>query len=798
MSSDVIYQRVRQITCANCHQVINVAASRPFTQFDCPHCHAKLTVPAMLGTFMLLEVLGTGGMGAVYRAMDQSLGRFVAIKVMKKQLGDDQKLVESFLREARAAAALNHPNIVQIYSCGEQQGQPFIAMELVSGGRLDLLMENGKIVPEERLLQISRDVAQGLQAANELGLVHGDIKPANILFDKHGTAKIVDFGLAQFVNRQTERGEIWGTPYYISPERARGGKADHRSDIYSLGATMFHALTGHPPFDGQTASDVVVARLKSAAPDLRTARPDVHPETASLVNRMMAMEPLDRYPTTASLMADMRDALAAAKTPLPASKQKAAGTTTSTQAGTAAPSKMPLIIGGIVVLAAIGGAIAFFGGGKKKPAPAPVTATQQPAPAVTQTAPPVAAGDEVFFRGDDDKNLAAAIVAISASPSTPDTGKLDAFAATVPKNSGRYMWMRVLQGLAFRMKGQELQAVDEWNAVARSQVSTEAGHPNHMPRNIARTLLGQFSAESFATWSAVRPAWYNHFSSLLRGTDLLVAGKYQQARPLLDVYAAAPAGQPAWAYAMQPAARQWIASIDQFRASGGSAKASGNTAGIQDAANKFKAAVPPMLQKVDPNAFISDIAAGKPGAPAPVPPPPSSSAAISTDTKLINDTLAAERGASIAQRDYTAAADKLVALNQKLTTREGREQLANLVNQLDRMEGVKGLVLAATKGAPVQSAELGGMVSGGDANGLRVGGKSKAWSQVAPLGLARVAAQCIASSRDSDKKKADDLVSLAVFCALHGETAAARDYAGQARGKDASAAAILQKLQPGL
>jgi serine/threonine protein kinase len=222
--------------------------------------------------------------------------------------------VESFLREARAAAALNHPNIVQIYSCGQEKGQPYIVMELVGGGRMDQLMEDGKKVDEVRLLQVALDVAEGLKAANGANLVHGDIKPANILFDQNGTAKVVDFGLAQFVNRQQEQGGIWGTPYYISPERARGGKADHRSDIYSLGATLYHALTGLPPFDGKTATDVVVARLKAPPVKILDLAPTLQPQTAAVIERMMAADPVLRYPTSASLLADLKAALQAAKT----------------------------------------------------------------------------------------------------------------------------------------------------------------------------------------------------------------------------------------------------------------------------------------------------------------------------------------------------------------------------------------------------------------------------------------------------------------------------------------------------
>lgn len=292
---------------------MSVEGRPPFSTVPCAACGTVLTVPVMLGAFLLVERMGAGGMGSVYRALDTALNRFVAIKVMKPALGEDEKLVQSFIREAQAAAALNHPNIVQIYSCGQEQGQPYIVMELVSGGRMDKLFDRDHPMKEIELLKIALDVAEGLKAADKAGLVHGDIKPENVLIDSAGTAKIVDFGLAQFVNAQKSRGEIWGTPYYISPERARGKTADHRSDIYSLGATLFHALTGQPPFDGDTPVDVVLARLKQPPPDLAEARPDLQLETVELVNRMMATDPARRHPTSTSLVSSTRRALEEAK-----------------------------------------------------------------------------------------------------------------------------------------------------------------------------------------------------------------------------------------------------------------------------------------------------------------------------------------------------------------------------------------------------------------------------------------------------------------------------------------------------
>jgi serine/threonine protein kinase len=285
----ILADPVEKIACRKCGAHLDVSRMPSFSAVVCPQCGLKQMVPALLGQFLLLELLGAGGMGAVYKALDQALGRYVAIKVMKQAMGNDPQFVENFLREARAAAAINHRNVVQIYSCGQEKGQPYIVMELISGGRLDEQIGKGEPLDEVRVLEIGVGVAEGLKAANDIGLIHGDIKPANVLFDKEGTAKVADFGLARFIAWQQNRGgEVWGTPYYIAPEKARGQKEDNRSDIYSLGATLYHALGAKPPFEGQTATDVVLARLKNPAVSIRVVRPSVQPETADVIGRRPA------------------------------------------------------------------------------------------------------------------------------------------------------------------------------------------------------------------------------------------------------------------------------------------------------------------------------------------------------------------------------------------------------------------------------------------------------------------------------------------------------------------------------
>jgi serine/threonine protein kinase len=307
-NTDIVMDPVHETACLKCQHLMDVSNLPAFVEIACPECGTKQHVPAKIGVFMLVDLLGKGGMGAVYRGRDTGLDRWVAVKVMQSTFGGNPEFVETFRREAQAAAALNHPNIVQIYSFGVAHGQPYLAMELLDGGRMDQMIAAGEPLNEALVLKMMIDVAEGLNAAAAINLIHGDVKPENILLDNNGIAKVVDFGLARF-KESSDGGAskgIWGTPYYIAPEKLRGHPSDARSDIYSLGGTLFHALTLKPPFDGETPMDVVKARLKNPAPLLRTLCPDASPELEALVARMLEAEPLKRYPNYASVLADMR------------------------------------------------------------------------------------------------------------------------------------------------------------------------------------------------------------------------------------------------------------------------------------------------------------------------------------------------------------------------------------------------------------------------------------------------------------------------------------------------------------
>ena len=276
------------------------------------------------GNFLLERELGRGGMGGVYMGRDKMLDRPVAVKVMLKEYGADAEFVEKFKREAQAAAKLIHPNIAQIYSYGIADGMPYIEMELVAGGSLDKLMQNsGSSIDIPRVMKICEQVAQALRCAADQGLVHGDVKPENVLLDANGNAKLVDFGLAAM---QKDTNEIWGTPYYIAPEKVKKEPIDYRADMYSLGGTIYHALTGVAPFEGDDAAAVVRKRFEGAPVPPSKLRPDISPQIDALVLKMLALNPSDRFPSFEALLQEYSRVMATGLTAAPAGAAAPTGT----------------------------------------------------------------------------------------------------------------------------------------------------------------------------------------------------------------------------------------------------------------------------------------------------------------------------------------------------------------------------------------------------------------------------------------------------------------------------------------
>ena len=263
-----------------------------------------------LGRYKLLEHLGEGGMGSVLKAEQTPLGRLVAIKTLRKDLVGNKEMIARFHREIQAASALSHPNIVAAYDADSIAGQYFLVMEYVEGRDLGALVKRGGKLPVGTACEYVRQVALGLEHAHERHMVHRDIKPNNLLLDDTGCVKILDMGLARLNGRDgnaqtelTHTGQVMGTPDYIAPEQALDSKsADIRSDIYSLGCTLYRLLTGQVPFQGEGAIAKITARLTGDPPLLRSALPDAPEELEAVVLNMMQCDAEARYQTPAEIV----------------------------------------------------------------------------------------------------------------------------------------------------------------------------------------------------------------------------------------------------------------------------------------------------------------------------------------------------------------------------------------------------------------------------------------------------------------------------------------------------------------
>jgi len=267
-----------------------------------------------IGHYRIVAELGRGGMGIVYKAHEESLNRFVAIKVLGEHLTEDPGHVERFLREARSAASLNHPNIVQIYAVSEEDGRHFFAMEYVSGRSLQQILRSSGPLEPIQVAKIALQTASGLRAAHEQGIIHRDIKPANLLIDDRGLVKIADFGLALVtggVSRLTATGMFMGTPGYLSPEQCLDQDPDHRTDIYSLGVTLYEALSGKVPFTADSPLALLRQIVEVEPPNLGDLKPDVDPALRTIVARMMAKDRDLRVSSCAELIGGLEKFLEA-------------------------------------------------------------------------------------------------------------------------------------------------------------------------------------------------------------------------------------------------------------------------------------------------------------------------------------------------------------------------------------------------------------------------------------------------------------------------------------------------------
>ena len=370
-----------------------------------------------LDGFRVVRPLGQGGMGRVYEGFDPRLGRRVAIKVMGGLGHPDDNALARFRREVETLASVNHPNVAQIYFAGQYRGLTYYVMELIEGESLAGVLREGQRLAGRRCLSYLIDAARGLEAALEQGIVHRDVKPANLMLDTSGTLKVVDFGIARRLGEDSSLTgplAILGTPRYMAPEQILDLGADHRADIYSLGATFYHLFAGEPPFAGEHLVAVSRQHVEEPLTPLRARNPRVPPSVGAIIGRMMAKRPEDRYQDYRSLIADLVRVQGGGSGPL----EVASGSSASGR-----QRRIPL---GWIALAVLGvGAIGLLskgpGAGEAPPGPAPSGQSEQPthqarSPDAARSRSPVSApgGDAATARE------AAAGWELSDRPDRPD------------------------------------------------------------------------------------------------------------------------------------------------------------------------------------------------------------------------------------------------------------------------------------------------------------------------------------------------------------------------------------------
>ncbi len=303
--------------CPFCQAIVCIDNSDLGADVQCGQCGEVTTAPAsrvssgvVIGNdFIILEEIGRGGMGIVYLAHQISLERPAALKILSPKYANNSEFIVSFIKEARAAAKLNHPHIVQAYAVGEEDGIYFFAMENIDGETMKAVLKRETLIPIDKALVIIQQIAEALDYAwKEQKLIHRDIKPDNIMITKSGRAKLADLGLARVAGEieDSEKDEVMGTPQYISPEHLTGSPMDARSDIYSLGATFYHFITGRFPFTGSTAVEIARKHVEEPLESPRKVNPAIPESVAQIIIKMMQKSPDGRYQTPEELVEDLR------------------------------------------------------------------------------------------------------------------------------------------------------------------------------------------------------------------------------------------------------------------------------------------------------------------------------------------------------------------------------------------------------------------------------------------------------------------------------------------------------------
>jgi hypothetical protein len=511
--------------CPACGASIDTTNAEPLERIACPSCGETVHAERVFDNFVILETVGIGGMGTVYKARDTLLDRFVALKLLRKNLEGGLDSTAELRHEARAAAAVNHPNIVQVFSSGIAHGQFYLVMELVEHGSLDDFIEQRKRLPEEQVLEAGIQAAKGLRAAYSKGLVHRDVKPANILFADDHLAKIGDFGLAGVTAEA--RGEIWGTPFYVAPERLNHQAEDFRSDIYSLGATLFHALAGTAPIEGETNSASELLTLKRQPLLLSVVAPEVSPDTARVLQRMIAPEPAQRFLSYDELVAELERAY-----------KKLTGRDVIDVA-TAKRKTRRIIAAAALVLLLVAIGVFFY---------------------VRKTERQIAVSSNLIPVAELEKQAADARHQLVLNHYNVAGAAFARIATEARNRQPLYDWARLQQGLAAMIARDDGQARDAFQAVEKAGTKGFATGDAELSNFFVATSKKILESRSIPATAAPKDVHsFNAFALLPFALKDINQFDVQNAAALLDEFVEAqPAGKAAWITELKPIGQKYL------------------------------------------------------------------------------------------------------------------------------------------------------------------------------------------------------------------------------------------------
>jgi len=493
--------------------------------------YTPLMHPTQLGPYALSSLLGRGGMGAVYEAVDRGTGRAVAVKTLATHLGDDPGLRKRFATEIETLKSLRHPCIVELLAFGEDDGQPYFAMELVRGRSLEQLLRSGRRFTWRETVEVALAVTRALKSAHDHGVVHRDLKPANLLFPDtplgDATVKLADFGIARLFGSagHTLEGMIVGTADYMAPEQAAGGAVDHRVDLYALGLVMFAMLAGRPPFQGGHVTDVLKRQRNEPAPRVSSRVAEVPPELDELIDRLLAKDPAKR-PASALAVGRQLAVIAAAPDP-PRDAAAAAG---------------PVVDPG-VTFAPSGGATdcdesrrGTAAGTRSAALPAHAIDLEAPTQDLTrgETAPPVPAVIPGTRTGEIAADAPTMPMPTKPEPTSgrPDPATGLPRRATVPTHDG---------GQAAAPRTTRFTTVEELDRVSRAEAAARAR------RDLAIRLiaaLGLVAVVAGLGYALLRPPTGDELHARIRTIADDAAADLRDARPLIERFLAEHASDP--------------------------------------------------------------------------------------------------------------------------------------------------------------------------------------------------------------------------------------------------------------